>query len=240
MRYPKVLIGAPIYDQKEYCREAWVKNVEQINYPNFDWCLVDNSKKSRYFRELKEKHPGHIYRSPRGNNSRDGVAYSCNVLRKKVLDEGYDYLLMVESDLFPPKDVVHRLLRHGRPVVGLPYEIGTDKVRGLCIFVPEMRSNGLLATRRLKKEEEPAFMDGSLQRVHGMGVGCVLIHKDILEEFPFWYSSLDDERMKGKVVRKHPDVYFYLQLHNNHIKVFCDTSVLVYHDNSDWNDVADV
>lgn len=240
MKYPKILVGCPTYEGKDYCLDKWVENVKKIKYPNFQWCIVDNSKTKRYSNKLKRKYPGHIYHVERGENSRDGIARSSNFLRQKVLKENYDYLLMVEIDLFPPKDVIWRLLRHARPVTGLPYEIGWGLDQSLCIFIPEMQKNGLLKTRRLTKEENKTFLDGTLKRVHGMGVGCVLIHKNIVKEFPFFYSKLDDKRMKEKHTKRHPDVYFYLDLHNNKIPVFCDTSFLVEHDKSNWLDVEDI
>lgn len=237
--YPKVLIGTPTYEGKEYCRKEFIDNLLQIKYPNFHWVIVDNTKHTRYTSKLKRLYPGHVARVSRGKNSRDALANASNWLRNKALSEGYDYLLMLESDLFPPADVIWRLLRHGRPVVGLPYDIGFGATRGPCLFVTEMKSEAILGTRRLTAEEGEKFIDGSLKQIHGMGVGCVLIHKSILEEFPFWYSSADDDRMKDDEVRKHPDVYFYLDLHNNGRRVFVDTSVKVHHWNSDWRFVED-
>lgn len=241
-KYPKILIGTPTYEGKEYCRERFVKNLQILagNYPNCHWVILDNTKHNRYCNKLKRLYPGHVHKTPRGNNSRDALANASNWLRHKAIKEDYDYLLMVESDLFPPKDTIPRLLRHGKPVVGLPYEIGFNEARGLCIFVTEKQGEGMLGTRRLHPHECEAFMTGELKQIHGMGVGCVLIHRSILEKYPFWYSTADDERMKDQTVRKHPDVYFYLDLHNDKIPVFCDTSVLVYHENSNWELVKDV
>jgi len=239
-KYPKVLVGTPTYEGKEYCREQFVNCIKQIDYPNFHWVLVDNTKKPTYFHKLRRLYPRNVARVPRGKNSRDALANESNYLRNKVIEEGYDYLLMVESDLFPPPDVVWRLLRHGKQVVGLPYEIGTAPNRGLCAFVIEEKKPQVWGTRRVNREEERKLLDGELHKIHGMGVGCVLISRDIVERFPFWYSSLDDERMKDEHVRKHPDVYFYLDLHNNSIRVWLDTSVLVHHQNSNWFGVDDV
>lgn len=239
-KYPKVLIGTPTYEGKEYCREKFVENIKKINYPNFHWVIVDNTQKPRYFHKLRRLYPRNVARVPRGNNSRDALANASNYLRKKVIEEGYDYLLMIESDLFPPPNVIWKLLSHGKSVVGFPYEIGFGAGRGLCAFVLEQKKPSIWGTRRVTKQEAHQLLDGSLRQIHGMGVGCVLISREICERFPFWYSSLDDERMAGDIIRKHPDVYFYLDLHNNGVRVFMDTSVLVPHENSDWTKVADV
>jgi len=238
--YPDVLVGTPIYDKKDYCRKEFVQNIEQLDYPGrWRWLLVDNSKGDGYYKKLRRAYPFKVAHVKRGENTRDAIRNAMNYLREKTLKGGYEYLMVVESDLFPPKDTIRRLMRHGKSVCGLPYEIGFGKNRGLCVFILDKKDTGM-GTRRLTVEESKTFLDGSLKQVHGMGVGCVLIHKSILEKYPFWYSSADDKRMKGLPIRKHPDVYFYLELHNDGILVYLDTSVHVRHENSDWAKVKDV
>lgn len=241
VRYPRVLVGTPIYDGKEYCRERFVENVKAINYPNFHWCLVDNSKNPRYYHKLRRAHPGHVWRVPRGSNSRDALANSSNFLREKALKEGYDFLLMLESDIFPPKDVLSRLVMHGRPVVGAIYNIGDGKHDRLCLFKLKFKPElGIMGTELVGMDEQKDFIHKGLREVHGMGVGCTLIERSILERFGFWYSSADDMRMAHTDDRKHPDVYFYMDLHNNGIKVYADTDIICAHEYSAWGNVADV
>lgn len=238
--YPKVLIGTPIFEGKEYCRERFVRNIRRLNYPNYDWLLVDNSRKPFYSNKLKKLHGrNHVVRVPRGNNSRDALANSMNYLRRKVLEEDYDWLLSVESDLFPPEDTIIRLLSHGKQVVGSLYHIGTATAKALCVF-ETVNKEGLWGTRIIPLNRQEEYFNKGLKQVHGMGVGCTLISRGILERFAFWYSSADDERMKGTKDRKHPDVYFYLDLHNAGIPVFCDTDLYVYHEYSDWSNVGDL
>ena len=233
-------MGTPIYDKKDYCRERFVENIKKLDYPadKLQWCLVDNSQRPAYYHKLRRLYPGHAWRVKRGSNTRDALRNAMNFLRLKAIEEDYDYLLIVESDLFPEPDALKKLLRHHKDVVGLPYEIGFNKNRGLCVFTLDKKTIGM-GTRRLTPEESKTFLDGSLKKVHGMGVGCCLIKREILEEFPFWYSAADNDRMKGMTIRKHPDVYFYLDLHNKGRRVFLDTSTLVYHENSDWGLVKD-
>jgi hypothetical protein len=238
-RFPRVLVGTPIYDKKDYCRKQFVELVKKLDYPNFFWALVDNTAKPAYFHKLRREHPGHVFRVPRGNNSRDALANASNFLRRKALDEGYEYLLMLESDVFPPVDVIWRLLRHGKAVVGGVYEIGDGASRRPCLF-QTVAKLGVMGTELIPPEKWHEYRNRGLKQVHGMGVGCTLIHRSILERFPFWYSSADDERMKGESQRKHPDVYFYLDLHNAGICVYADTDVFCHHENSDWLKVVDV
>lgn len=247
--FPKVLIGSPIYEGKEYCRKEFVANVKKFTYPNKSFVMVDNSKGTSYHAKLRRDGVPAV-RVNRGRNSRDALANSMNYLRKRVLEGGYDYLLSLECDLFPREDIIERLLENmedvelfslqsGKRVVGAPYHIGEDAQKRLCIFRTVIE-NGIGGTRPLEPGDEQWFLNGKVHQVHGMGVGCVLIHKSILEKFPFWYSELDDARMAKEVIRKHPDVYFYLDLHNNRIPVYCDTKLYTLHMPSNWKLVKDI
>lgn len=235
-----MLVGTPIYNAKEYCREAFVKNVQTLNYPNFHWVLVDNSRKPSYYHKLRRLYPGHVARVPRGNNSRDALANAQEFLRKKALEQDYDYLLMLESDIFPPKDVIQRLMNHGQPVVGAIYKIGNTQTgeERLCIFKTTMKEAGL-GTELINHDEQEDYFHKGLKQVHGMGVGCTLIDKSILARYPFWYSTADDIRIREGGAMKHSDVYFYLDLHNDGRKVYADTDVFCHHEYSDWTKVAD-
>ena len=239
MKYPIILVGAPTYEGKEYSRERYIHNISRLNYPNYHWCLVDNTAHTRYYNKLKRKHPRNIFRVPRGKNSRDGIANSMNFLRHKVLDEGYEYLMIVESDLFPDEDVIQRLLSHNDLVVGHPYYIGFGENKHLCVSVPHKTDEGLWGTRFLTPEESAQALDGTKKRVQGMGVGCVLIHRSILERYSFWYSYVDDDRLDAGALKKHPDVYFYMDLWNDQVPVYLDTSVVIPHDNKSWHLVKD-
>ena len=46
------------------------------------------------------------------------MAKSHDECRKKALDGGYDYLLHLESDIFPPSDVIEQLLSANAKIVG--------------------------------------------------------------------------------------------------------------------------
>lgn len=246
-KYPSVLIGSPTYEGKEYCRKEFVENVRRLSYPNKSFVMVDNSKKTSYLAKLRREGVPAV-RVSRGRNSRDALANASNYLRKRVLEGGHEYLLMLESDIFPKPDIIEKLLRHMTPespvlqngvrVVGAPYHIEGYGIRKLCVFVA-VKNGFEVSTRLLTPEEERQFVDGSVKRVHGMGVGCVLIHRSILERFPFWWSELDEDRKRGGMQIKHPDVYFYMDLQNNYVPVYCDTSQYAVHKPSDWRMVAD-
>ena len=220
---------SPTYEGKEYCRKEFVENISNLKYPNYDFLMIDNSKEEDYYNKLKAEGVP-VVRVPRGSNSREALAAAQNYARKKALEENYDYVLSVESDIFPPKDIIQRLLRHWKPVVGAWYYIGgfnnTPKIP--CVFTVNSSSGTRLITN---KEHEMMLNKGGLHQVHGMGVGCTLIDTNVLKDYVFWY----DERFDNK----HSDVYFYMDLWNDKVPVYVDYDIMVEHKNSDWNLVSD-
>ncbi len=62
------------------------------------------------------------------------------------------------------------------------------------------------------------------------GFGCILIHRDILEQVPF---ELDTRSLT------HADTLFYFQLHERGIKVAVDNTIC-QHLNSKWSGVKNI
>lgn len=239
LKIPKILIVTPVYDAKDYCLDAFVKNIEEVikKTPGSRLLIVDNSKGTSYLSKLRKRYPQHtVMHVDRGPNSRVAICNSMNYARHYAIRYDYDYMLVTESDLFPPADVALKLWSHQKAVVGCYYEIGFfDKPgnpRRPCVFILDYKQDsGLWGSRGITPEEGQKILGKGLVQVHGMGLGCTLIRRDIIERYPFWTNKLFDN--------KHHDVYFYLDLHNDKIPVYIDTKLFVFHDNSEWADVKD-
>jgi glycosyltransferase involved in cell wall biosynthesis len=263
MNKPRVLVASPSYYGKDYCTVKYLNAVRSFTYENFDFIMVDNSPKGEEWYATKLKRMGvRVFKTSRGRNSREAINNSMNFIRNYALEHKYDYLLVVESDLFPEPDTIQRLLRFGKKVVGSYYLLGHEQdtikydeimkafnnkiisqeeatflLKGLeperaCIFLLDRKQDGRLGSKNLTPKESIEWFGNGLKQVHGCGLGCTLISKSILEKFAFWTDNRFDN--------KHHDVYFYLDLHNAGIPVFVDTDRNIPHMPSRWSNVPDM
>lgn len=251
---PKILVVTPIYEDKDYALEKYISHVEKFDYDNYDVILVDNSRTDWFFKKLQwyeEQYPFlKVFKVNRGDNSRDAICNSMNFARHYFLEHKYDYMLVVENDLFPQPDTIKRLLSYNKQVVGSYYLIGHEaddkpfyeaisrlerpvglNPRRPCLFVRDRKSNGMMGTRGISTLEAKDWFNTGLRQVHGCGLGCTLIRDDIIMRFPYWTDNRFDN--------KHHDVYFYMDLDNAGIPVFVDTSINVPHQPSRWENVKD-
>jgi len=233
---PKILIFTPIYEAKDYSMDKFVKCLRLLNYPKdrYKHIFVDNSKDESYVNSLKIRFPDMDFRhTERGNNTREALTRAQNYARKECLDGDYNYLMSIESDIYFPSDVIFRLLRHGKDVISAYYDIG-DRNKGVrhpVFTIPEFSKElNAWGTRLLKPEEVPNYRYNGLQRVQAAGMGCCLMHKDVIKMFPFYY----DMRFNA-----HSDVYFFNNVFMKRIPVFADTDLFCEHENTRWEDVKD-
>jgi len=232
MKIPKILIFTVTYEGKDYILDEFLKHTQAIKYPNFKHIFIDNSEKPDYFAKLTGLGLN-AYRVQRGNNSREAIARAQNFARKMAIEENYDYILSLESDILVPPDIVWLLLRHSKPVVSALYMLGIKK-EGLsipCITIPEWREDiGAWGSRLLNLEEFKDYLHKGLKQVQAAGMGCCLMHKSTFLTTGFTY----DPRFTG-----HSDIYFFNQMFERKIPVFVDTDILCAHENSNWLDVKD-
>ena len=122
---PKILIGAPTADLKNYCAKEWVENTKSILYPNsVDIFLADNSEDPKNVKFLKSLGvDAERVEFKKKDSIIKRITKSHNLVRKKALEGGYDFLLHLETDIFPPPEVLLSLLSHRKSVIGISYDI---------------------------------------------------------------------------------------------------------------------
>ncbi|MDO8556607.1 MAG: glycosyltransferase family 2 protein [Nanoarchaeota archaeon] len=225
MTNPKVLVGCPTYDGMEYCLREYLGGVSTLTYPKLDLVVVDNSPTDRYKKKL-ESLGIKVLKVDWQESPVARVVAARNVLRQYALDHNYDYLLSLEQDVIPPRRAVESLLRHDKPVVaGVYYKPFTLKVKF---------ANGKVAERKDIRPLVYQFIPGQKDKFHfctkkdvagdflmraaATGLGCMLIHRRVLEMLKF--------RSDGSLFDDH---FFCADLREQDIPLFVDTTVKCKH-----------
>lgn len=213
----KVLVGCPVSYHKEYCFKEYFDGIKSLTYPNHDVLLVDNSEDDNYFNKIKKFLPA--IKGPYFESALDRIITSRNVLREKVIEGNYDYFLSLEQDVIPPKDIIERLLKHNKKVITGIYFVH-NKIGGKIKLTPlaykEIPSDKELPDMRPLRDSE--LMSNDLIKIVSCGLGCVLIHRDVLKKIKF--------RHENKVF---DDRFFCIDLYKQKIPIYADTSIKCKH-----------
>jgi len=115
---------------------------------------------------------------------------------------------------------LERLLKHNKKLITAVYfannVIPSSQTSELIPLVYKLIDENTLDMRSLNEAE--LWKNPGLMEVVSAGLGCVLIHKDILEKVKFRYekNTFDDR-------------WFFIDCYNKKIKVFADTSIKCKH-----------
>lgn len=230
MEKKKVLICCPTADIKDYCLDNWLLNVSNFTYKNKNLYLCDNSLSLDYHNLLKDKltkvesnfnYVGLDRVSPFNKTIKQAIALSHEKCRQYAINNKFDFILHLESDLFPPLNIIERLMDAKQKIIGGTYYIELGGESKLMIQQLEHFGTAHRSSYNLDNADL-SFIDGTVKKVFSCGLGCVLIHKSIFKKYPFRYEE-------GAVV--HPDSFFYGDLNQNGEKVYADTSIHVKHQN---------
>ena len=217
MKQPKILIGCPTSFHKEYCLQEYAEAVKNLTYKNYNILLVDNSEDDSYLKKLKSLGLSAI-KGSWFEGAKERIVSSRNLLREKALEGNYDYLLSLEQDVIPPKNIIERLLQHKKRVVTGIY-FNYINVKKSVELAPVVWSKV-----NMEKEERyflrPSELNKGLIKIAMSGLGCILIHRSILEEIKFRYEN------------KYPafdDIFFGLDCKENKVNIYADTNLICKH-----------
>ena len=223
----RVLVGCPTSFHKEYCLKEYKEGLKSLTYPKHDVLLVDNSPDDTYARKIKEQGIP-VIRWDYNKSPRKRIVDSRNVLRRRVLEGGYDYLFSLEQDVIPPKDVIERLLKHKQKIltgVYFTYATQGNMTKLLPLLYKKTRHPKIQKQMRTEEIYPPRKII-----VKSCGLGCVLIHRDVLEKVKFRYD---------KEYAAFDDMFFCRDAEEHGFKIVADTSLKCKHmiDNWDWSKV---
>lgn len=143
------------------------------------------------------------------------LVWGRNILAREFLaNRQAKWLLMVDSDMELPLDIVPRLLRHATP----------QRVVGALCFAYEPRSR--TATPTLYGEGMATIRSwepGALVPVKATGAACLMIHRNVLEKTPAPWFVTDPIGRFGE------DQGFCLNIAKAGFKLAVDTSTVVGH-----------
>jgi GT2 family glycosyltransferase len=220
---PRILVSTPTYAFHAYCLDRYVEHLRAIDYPRFDILLVDNSEDAEYLHKLRS-HGVAALHVEREAQARATLVKSRNLIRAIVLSCGYDYLLFLDQDVFPPCDVLSRLVQHRQPVVSGVYTKWALGRRWAVAALREWRptrwsehTGGTTPAGMVPLEELP---QERLVPIYGAGHGCLLIARDVLHKIRFRYDPTYDNDS---------DVYFAADVCAAGFPFYLDASVRCRH-----------
>ena len=150
------------------------------------------------------------------SNGRNNIAHNYNKAREWVLANDYDALFTVEADMVIPPDALSKLLSRDGDVV---YGLYCFKRSSVWSAFTEL---SMKSGRSLSKDKERArSIFGDVIDVAGVGHGCTLIHRRVLEQVPF--------RTNEAYPGLHNDWVFAYDLQEAGFRQVCDTSVVCGH-----------
>jgi hypothetical protein len=136
-----------------------------------------------------------------------------NVLASEALKSGADYIFWCEMDMLLPFDCVTKLYESKKDICGGIYFLrncGYTPCLWMYCEPDKKESYGMFPICMFKENE--------LVKAHNIGMGCVLFKSDIFRKLAEPWFDLQE----GKFGQ---DVFFYRQVLNAGIDVWCDTGV---------------
>jgi GT2 family glycosyltransferase len=223
----KILVGSPVSDLYDYCFEDFLASRKSLTYPNHDLFFVDNSQTKGFYNKLQQYSLPSV-RIPYIENARERMIQSRNILRKKVLEENYDYFLNLDQDIIPPKDIIESMLKHKKQILTGVYfvynnQYSSEKAKHLIptIWISgEDFSEGDLDGANIRLMHPREIEETKITKIVACGSGCLLIHRDVLEKIEFRYD---------KFFPYFDDNWFCRDAFYNKFDIFVDTSIKCKH-----------
>ena len=154
-----------------------------------------------------------------------------NCITQSAINGGYDYVLMVDSDVVLPSDALRNLLDPQADIVLGQYRerkrINDLAQKYTCLYRFGKTINFELEDG-ISVEEFNSMREQGLNRIeiHGGGCGCILISTEVFKkmEMPYFHYTVYPN---GDVLSE--DLYFCLEAQKVGFKVYADTRVQCGH-----------
>ncbi|MDP3027455.1 MAG: glycosyltransferase [Nanoarchaeota archaeon] len=241
----KILVATPTYEGMRYCEKEFVESIISLEYSNYDILIVDNSENDDYSNHLKEIYPKLLIIRDQSNEKDKmlRLVQSRNLILDYAVKNNYDYILMMDSDVIPPKNIIQELLSCNKDIVsGLYYnyfvvdgktkwlpvawtEISEEEFENIkkMIDLPPFVKSRLDLRARITLEEAES---NQLMKVFLPSAGCLLISKNVFSRIK--YGLLDTSKLSPDI-NTTDDVYFMTKARELGFSIFCYTKIKCEH-----------
>lgn len=242
---PKVLIGVVTASQKDYCALDFIKQLKSFNYDNYEVYIVDNSESKDHtliFKDFKVKHISRFTELSGVKKPSELLCECQNELRNYALENNFDYLFNLESDVFVSPNLIQLALSYEAPVYTATYPIKTRyNAPAPCVqYLHVLRGQGKAYSNTLMLPYElrlPAevkqitdFKIGENMCLTHTGLGCTFIRRDVLKYVPFRTNEENDKKTGRE---SFSDTFFYIDCLTKKIEVLFDNRYICEH-NKNW------
>lgn len=217
---PKILVCCPTSIQKSYSEAEYFERICNLTYSNYDVFVADNSPTDENAKYLQNAYGINTkWINPKNYSLPKILALSHEACRQHAIGGKYDFIMHIESDVIVPYNVIELLLFHNLPVVGFSYMTG----KGTDIF-PMVQLEAAYNNKEVfnfhPSHGALKLFDGKMHKVHSIGLGCVLIHKQVFSKIPFRYVQNVDA---------YPDSFFAHDCREKDFDIHLDTSQFMTH-----------
>ncbi len=220
------LIGVIQSEANQYCQDEWIKNLQRLK-GEYEVLIVENSFDDSNFEYLKSKFQ-HVLKGPYINVVKDRIVENRNI----ILDwfrqhKEYDDLLLIDSDIFPPSNVLSVLQNTKKNICGAVCWIvgNATSLRAAWNFFPDDVKNGkhLKWLEHLEGNMAKVYDRGELIKVKEIGLGCVLFNGEMLR-------NEKDISFRSTEFELHEDFDFIRDFRSRNYDCYLNTKVSCFHD----------
>ena len=234
--YPKVLVSFPTSDKKDYCVDDFIKQIKTFTYPLYDIFIVDNSESPEHIKKFHREGIKAIHEPlNKKKDFREELARHQNIIREYFLNGGYDYLMMIESDVFTGECIIEKLVSYAEAsnvgAVTCTYEINRGEPTLCLTSTTDFR--GVRSEKMLERSHGYDIMGQGVvglnellvdpdARITATGIGCTLFSKEALNSVAF---RVDLDLNK----RAYSDTFIFTDIANKGFQVLIDSNIICEH-----------
>lgn len=234
MYYPKILIGFPTSDKKDYCVDEFIQQIKSFTYPLYDIFVVDNSKDSKHVRKFWKEGIKAVH-EPLNGDFREELARHQNIIKDYFLAGDYDYLMMIESDVFTGECILEKLVSYaevynagvvtatyeidrGEPTLCLTSTVDSRLVRSEKLLERsigyEIMGQGVIPLRKLLSDPDA--------KLTATGIGCTLFSRFALQEVNFRVDLSLNKRAFS-------DTFIFTDIASKGYEILIDSNIICKH-----------